>query len=126
MDNTPMSGKGGMAANGDTKSVMPSMLQRTTTLLKDTSQLVEEQRIDAAFGIIRRGLLEEKRRIGGGRRGSSMGHLDRRTSPPGDTANLCTWSVGTRKQYLCLPGGGKDHGACKPTVLLANPRPEYP
>ena len=43
-DRSPRPGERGMAANGETESFVPFMLQRSTTLLRDTPQQVEKQK----------------------------------------------------------------------------------
>ena len=47
-DGMPRPGEGCMTANVETESVMPSMLQRTTTLLRDTIAS-REQKTDVAL-----------------------------------------------------------------------------
>ena len=65
-DRSPRLGEGGMAANGDYKTFLPSMLQRATTRPRDTPRQVKKQETDVRLGRIRRKLLERKRGSGGG------------------------------------------------------------
>ena len=59
-DGTPSPRDGGMAANGGKESAMPSVLQRTTALPRNTPRLAEKQKADTTLVTIRRGLLERR------------------------------------------------------------------
>ena len=100
------------------------MLQKITALLRDAPQLVKKHKADTTFGTIRRGLLEGIHGpVGGGNVVDDKDLLW--TTSTGEHLRLSiprALAYGTRTQNLCSPGGGKDQGSRKPTILLANPR----